>query len=74
MKVKAKQIGYLLKASIAGKHIEKEYARLEDVLGEILLIHSSGETFVGQITIIPIMRYAEIVRQRDPYVKFSGLE
>jgi hypothetical protein len=69
MKIKPSTISYILKASIAGKHIEKEYKELEECLGEILLIKSAGETFVGQITIIPVVRYAEIVRQRDSFLK-----
>ena len=64
MKIKPVQIGWMLKCSVAGKHIEQEYKELFEALYKVKQLEHEGETFVGQITIIPILRYIEIIQQR----------
>lgn len=64
MNVKPKRVGYRLICNVAGKHIEQDYLTIQAVLGEILLLQESGETFIGQITILPINKYEEIIKQR----------
>jgi hypothetical protein len=64
MNLKPVQIGWMLKCSIAGKHIDKEFLTLKECIDEVKSIWNDGETFVGQITFIPICRYDLIIRQR----------